>query len=286
MSTNDPTYGQGYPPAGGGSYGQPPQYPQQPGQYPPPPGQYLPSGQYPPPPAPGQYQPPGQQLPGQYAPPTGQPAPAAPAYTVPGPPPELKKKGGGRGWVSIVVIVLLLGGVYGVRWYLNRDSIDNAKAGNCVAFDESDKTDPFTIADCGNADAKYVVLKVIGSSEHCKTVAGAERSQNIDGGKQVCLGIKGADPEAAVNVAKVGDCLAVTGDDAVRVPCSNPKATHKVLKLLTDVSRGSRLPNVKGPCDDVPGVVAEYSWDWQTDGVSSSLQSLSDDVVLCLGKAS
>jgi hypothetical protein len=265
-----------------GQYG-PPQYqPPAPPQYQPPappPGQYGPPPQYQPPaPPPGQYGPPPQYSP----PPAGGPVPPAPLQ-FPGPPgpfpgaPAAKKAARRRSILSLVAIAALLLGLYGVNSYLKRNDIGKAAVGDCVSY-TSGNSDPYKLADCSNADATYVVLKIAKGGEQCKTVAGAERSKSIDSG-EVCLGLKGVDPNTAINVAKLGDCIAVVGNDASRVACNSPKATHKVVKVLNNVSKVSVG---KQPCDDVPNATASYGWAWQTTIGGSTISAPVYDVVLCL----
>lgn len=244
-----------------------------PGQYGPPPGQYGPP--------PAQYQPPAPpapQYPGQYPPPPQSgPVPPAPLQ-FPGPAP--RKGGRTRSILGIVVAVAVLAGLYGVNAFLKRNDISKAAVGDCVSY-SAGKSDPYQLADCSSADATYVVLKIVKGGEQCKTIAGAERSKSIDGG-EVCLGLKGVDPNTAINVAKLGDCIAVVGNDASRVPCNSPKATHKVLKVLNNVSKVSVG---KQPCDDVPEATASYGWAWQTTIGDATISAPVYDVVLCLTDA-
>jgi hypothetical protein len=177
----------------------------------------------------------------------------------------------------VLVIVLAVAG--GAAFLFNRDSIDSAKVGDCASYDSSKSDNPFKKVDCNDAAAQYTVLQIVSGSQECKTVAGAERSITSKG-NEICMGKKDVDPNTAVNVAKAGDCLTIIGDDAVRVDCGSPKATHKVLKRLTNVLDAT----ASSACDDVPDSVGAYTWTWQTDnGGKASLPSLNDDVVLCVG---
>jgi hypothetical protein len=177
-----------------------------------------------------------------------------------------------------VAAVALVAALFGINSFLHRNDIDKASVGDCVSYD-SGRSDPYAVADCSNADAKYVVLKIVKGNEQCKTVAGAERSKTLSDG-EICLGLKGVDPNTAINVAKLGDCIEVVGDDASRVPCSDPKATHKVLKVLTNVRKTTVGAQ---PCDDVPKATASYGWAWSTTIGDATLSSQTYDVVLCLG---
>ncbi|MGH2628340.1 MAG: LppU/SCO3897 family protein, partial [Anaerolineales bacterium] len=207
----------------------------------------------------------------------GQPSIFGPAQSAPPQQGEGKKKKGGFG--GLIVLVLVAGAIFGGSWFLNRDNIDKAAVGDCVAVDESDTEDPFSIADCADAASSLKVLKLIsGSSEKCKDVPGASQSTTGDG-VEVCMGDKDVDPATAVNAAKEGDCLAISGNDAKKVDCASPEAENKVLKRLTDVSDFE----VKNACSDVKDATASYSWKWETKNSVINIPSLSTDVVLCLG---
>jgi hypothetical protein len=110
-------------------------------------------------------------------------------------------------------------------------------------------------------------------------VAGAERSLSV-ADDYLCFGIKGVDPQTSINVAKVGDCVNVVGDDAKRTPCSASDATHKVLKRATNVSK---VPGTPDPCDGADETDSEYGWSWRSDD-GPDLSSLRTDVVLCLAE--
>jgi hypothetical protein len=203
--------------------------------------------------------------------------PPATQFPYPSVPP---KKGTRLRSVLILIATLVaIAALYGVNAYLKRDDISKAAVGDCASYNSS-KSDPYKLTDCGSADAKYVVLKIVKGGEQCRTVAGAERSTTVEAG-EVCLGLNGVDPNTAVNVAKLGDCIAVAGNDASRVPCGSPKATHKVLKVLNNVS------NLNGvgpdPCEDVSDATASYGWTWQTTIGGATISAPVYDVVLCLG---
>jgi hypothetical protein len=180
--------------------------------------------------------------------------------------------------LTVLLVLTALGCVFGVNAYLKRNDIDKAAVGDCASYDPTSK-EAFQLTDCANRNAAYKVLKIAKGGEQCKTVAGAERSKAISGG-EVCLGLNGVDPNTAINVAQPGDCVSVAGDDASRVACDSPRATHKVLKVLNNVSKASAGPK---PCEDVPGVVASYGWVWQTTLGDTTISAPVYDVVLCLG---
>src|SRR5690606_33583428 len=106
--------------------------------------------------------------------------------------------------------------------------IDRATVGDCVR-DTGETTSPVRITPCPDAASTHTVLALqsTGSGEDCIDVPGAVRQVSNDDGR-VCLGLKGVDPTRSANAAQVGDCLAVTGNDAETVPCDDPTAQHKV----------------------------------------------------------
>jgi hypothetical protein len=232
---------------------------------------------------PGPAFPPGPTygVPPQNQPPTspfGAPPPTV-SGGAPLPAPSAPPAGGKKasGLISIVVLVLVAAGIYGVSWFTHRNDIDKAAVGDCATYDTG-KDSPFAKADCSDAAATYVVLKQVGSSKECIDVAGAERSISIKGG-YFCFGLKGVDPATSINVAAVGDCLKVVGNDATRVPCTAPEATHKVLKRATDVVKSPTTD----PCDSEKATDAEYGWSWHSDD-GIDLSGLKTDVVLCLAE--
>ncbi len=136
----------------------------------------------------------------------------------------------------------------------------------------------YAIVDCTEPTAEYKVLTTSdGDSEECKNVPGASRSWTINS-KTVCMGEKDVDPTKAVNAVKEGDCLAVTGQDALKADCASAEATDKVLKRLTDVSE----IGADRACIDVEGTETYYTWQWTSDGALGNLD-LTYDVLLCLG---
>jgi hypothetical protein len=118
-------------------------FPNDPQQFPPSSGQ---PGQFPPPS--GQ---PGQ--PGQFPPPQGGFQPAAP--------PQPARRGGGwkKRIISIVVGLVVLGGIAAVGAYLNRDAANKAKVGDCVSQEGSDE---LKVVECSSSEADF---KVVGRVE-------------------------------------------------------------------------------------------------------------------------
>ena len=110
-----------------------------------------PQQQFPPAGQPGQFPPPGEGQPG--GPPQG--------GFQPGPPPQPVRQGGGwkKRVVSIVVGLVVLAGIAGVSWYMNRDAANKAKVGDCVA---QEGTNDLKVVECSSADADF---KVVGRVE-------------------------------------------------------------------------------------------------------------------------
>jgi hypothetical protein len=206
------------------------------------------------------------------------PPSSPPAGGLPDPAPAPKSGGmKARGIASVIVLVVIGAVLFAINWFTSRDDITNASVGDCATYEEGAE-EPYTKADCNDAAATFVVLKVVDGDEECKDVPGAERSISKDGGSEICFGIKGVDPNTSINVAQEGDCLAVVGNDAVRTECTSAEATHEVLRRLTDVSTAAT-----DPCEDLEAYTDSYSWSWVSD-TGPDLSGLRSDVLLCLSQ--
>lgn len=106
-----------------------------------------------PPPEPGGFPPPAQ--PGGFPPPQGGSFPPA------GPAPQPARSGGGmrRRIITIVVALVVLGGIAAVGAYLNRDAASKAKVGDCVT---QEGANDLKVVECGDASADF---KVVGRVE-------------------------------------------------------------------------------------------------------------------------
>lgn len=186
------------------------------------------------------------------------------------------------GLLLIPLAVAAVAAVVAGAVYLIPGSIDNAQPGDCASFDRSLDT-PYATVNCSSSAATFMVLQVIEGDGTCRDVAGATRSTIStanNGRREVCMGPKDGDPAAAVNVAKVGDCLAGTGGHERRVPCTDPTATSKILLRVNNVS----TTQVRNSCDQVPGANSVYSWTWDSDdGTGPAQASYQTDAVFCLG---
>jgi hypothetical protein len=156
----------------------------------------------------------------------------------------------------------------------------NAKAGTCVG-DHAGAKPPYRTVPCAQPAAKYVVLAVFDRTALCQDVAGASLAFTV-GRKKLCLGQKGVDPATAINVAKEGDCVELPlppngGEAPRRLDCSDPAANLRVLKRLTATSK------FDDPCEEVPGYVRSYSWNWQDLDPRYFVPDAIIDVTLCFG---
>jgi hypothetical protein len=123
----------------------PQQFPNNPQQFPPPQGQ----------PGQPQFPPPGD--PNQAG---GFPPPQGGGFS-PAPPPQPARSGGGwkKRVISIVIGLVVLGGVFAATTYFNRDAASKAKVGDCVSQEGSDD---LKVVECGSSDADF---KVVGRVE-------------------------------------------------------------------------------------------------------------------------
>lgn len=167
--------------------------------------------------------------------------------------------------------------------YLMPGAIESAAPGDCASYTRSDTEDPYHTVSCGSSAATFTVLQVIDGEGTCRTVAGASRSViSTESGarREVCMGDKGVDPAGAINVAQPGECLSTGANRELRVPCSDPTATSKILKRVDDVPG----TDVATSCEDVPDAISVYSWTWDTDdGTGPAEASFQTDAVFCLG---
>ena len=112
-----------------------------------------PQQQFPPAGQPGQFPPPGEGQPGGFPPQGG--------GFQPGPPPQPVRQGGGwkKRVASIAVGLVVLAGIAGVSWYMNRDAANKAKVGDCVS---QEGTNDLKVVECTSAEADF---KVVGRVE-------------------------------------------------------------------------------------------------------------------------
>ncbi|MGB3440766.1 MAG: hypothetical protein WBA97_18620 [Actinophytocola sp.] len=204
-------------PPGGQSYGgQPPQTPPGGQSYGGPPPQGQPYG------GPGGPSGPGGTPPVGYA-------------TPPPPPPGAKPKNTGK----IIKIVLGVGVVVAiaivaiVNW---GTAPSTSKVGDCIKVNSVSTTDAdVEKIDCNSKEAAYKVAATFDDSS-AKCPGGTESdyvsyTESGRGDLTLCLTLN----------AKEGDCFEQADADR-RVECTDPKATFKIIKILTDTSDGASCP--------------------------------------------
>lgn len=141
--------------------------------------------------------------------------------------------------------------------------------GSCVEL--APDSDEVSAAECAGSAVK--VLKVLEgvANVSCVDVAGVTNEQYDSGrGTTLCLGPLDVNPDTAINVAAEGDCVVPEGDDAKRLPCTDPAAKFQVVKRLTDA--------IDMGCNEVQGTTQTYGWSLK----SSSVPNVGNDVLLCM----
>lgn len=219
-----PQQGPYSPPAGPPSFGEPPHGQQPPyAQQPPPPGAYpMPPGGQP-------VQAYGQQ-PGEYPPPGGQPPPYGqqPAQFGEHPPPA-GKPSRKRKWISVLVSALvLIGGTIAVAVF-NRDSPNNAEAGDCIKVNSASTTSAdVEKIDCADPIAVFKVAKRLGNdTDECPSPDYEKYTQTGRGSDfALCLMLN----------AKEGDCFTNFDSPGERARADCAAAEFKVGKMVTGQS--------------------------------------------------
>jgi hypothetical protein len=107
----------------------------------------------------GGFPPPGAQ-PGGFPPPQqggGFPPPQGGGFPPPGPAPQPARRGGGirRRIITIVIALVVIGGLAAVGAYLNRDAASKAKVGDCV---QQEGSNDLKVVKCDDAAADYKVV--------------------------------------------------------------------------------------------------------------------------------
>ncbi|MFC4854288.1 LppU/SCO3897 family protein [Actinophytocola glycyrrhizae] len=231
-----------YPPPGGpqgpqGPYGPPQDQPygqRPPGGQPfgaPPPPQGQPYGGPPP-----QGQPFGGPAPQGLAGPGGPGGPGTPpgGYGTPPPPPPAKKNTGTSIKIVLGVVVLAAVGVFAfIRWGTSPAS---SEVGDCIKVNNASSVNAdVEKIDCNDPAAAYKVAATFDdSSASCPDEANSNYVSYTEagrGGLKLCLTLN----------AKEGECF-VRGDSDERVDCGDPKATFKVIKILTGTTDPSGCP--------------------------------------------
>jgi hypothetical protein len=207
-----------------GPYGQPQGGPP---QYGPPGG--GPRPQQPPPPPSGQPYggpPPGGQGFGQPPPPppSGPPPPGQPPASYPTPPapdPAARPSSSGK-VIKIVGALVVIGIVVAAVIYFQGKSASSAEVGDCIKVTNVDNSEVEKV-DCNSNDATYkVAVTEDSSTATCPDGDYMSYTESGSGDLTICMTLNG----------KVGDCFNERTKDHLRVDCSSPDATFKILELL------------------------------------------------------
>src|SRR5690242_6904358 len=155
------------------------------------------------------------------------------------------------------------------------------ETGDCV----EKSGDSYVKADCASASLR-VLQRLDEWSGDCIPVPGVTESYSDSGSSStLCIGPRNADPAAAINVAKEGDCVVgvAANADVHRVDCADPSAEAVVLRRIEDATTIAGTDQ----CSSVPGTSSSYSWDMVSTGDDksglSSLDKLGVDLLFCLG---
>lgn len=154
------------------------------------------------------------------------------------------------------------------------------ETGDCVER----SGDSYTTADCATASLR-VLERLEDSSRDCVDVAGVTESfSDSESDRILCIGPRDADPAAAINAAKNGDCVVgvEANADVRRVDCADPTAEAVVLSRIEDATTITGSDE----CSAVPGTSTSYSWDMVTSGDQSGLAAIDGlgvDLLFCLG---
>ncbi|MCA1703864.1 MAG: hypothetical protein LC808_11610 [Actinobacteria bacterium] len=176
------------------------------------------------------------------------------------------------------------------------DNADQAKIGDCLAFDES-KGEPYTRRSCDHPRAPYKVygIEPYGTSgtpgaitAECITTPGTSRSVSTKQG-YLCIGEKDVDVAKSINNVQVGECVVTTGDSAQKAACDLPES-RPVLAVLKDVLKisGVRAASLPTLCirSGAKDTKTAYAWslEQQPRPGGPIRPDLPDwDRVMCLG---
>jgi hypothetical protein len=117
----------------------------------------------------------------------------------------------------------------------------------------------------------------IEADHDCYDVDGVESQESGSGAPgALCLSSGTGPPKATPNVAKPGDCITDSSTDALRVPCSDPTAVHRVLAS----EKGTSLAGLDDECSKVAGTESTYTWKLQS--TDPTFAKISRTIVLCL----
>ncbi len=131
-------------------------------------------------------------------------------------------------------------------------------------------------ASCTDPKATGRVI-AIAADYDCYDVDGVESQESGSGvSGALCVSSGTGPPKTTPNVAKKDDCLTDSSTDALRVPCSDPKAVHRVLAT----EKGTSLAGLDDECSKVAGTESTYTWKLQS--TDPRFSKISSTIVLCL----
>lgn len=184
----------------------------------------------------------------------------------------------------LLVLALLAGG--GIYLFLDsRSSVDKAEVGECLEFDAGDDQDPYSRGDCADPAAAFKVYDQVasGASADCVAVPGTSRTVSVDGGV-LCIGEKDVDLATTINDVAVGECVLLEGDEATRVPCSEPAALPVLAVLETVLKNTVSGPGFPSECEEAGATESTSTYSWGIESETSPIIQLTWDRVLCLGE--
>ncbi len=195
-------------------------------------------------------------------------------------------------FLSLIPIVLIIGFVtYGV--FQSQNSATNAKAGDCLTLNASNKAEPFTKADCNRKDVLYKIYAIKATGAECIEVPGTSRTLGLPAEKRdgkfvtddLCIGEKNADLSKAINDTDISDCLMVVGQTAEKISCQ-ANMSRPVLGVLKDVLKGSEDYDgvFSNECLEEGAEDTQMTYNWGLENQNSAIKTLTWDRVICLGE--
>ncbi|ONI86421.1 hypothetical protein ALI144C_10875 [Actinosynnema sp. ALI-1.44] len=189
--------------------------------------------------------PPGQGAP--LPPPSGQPGAQFPPPGQPGaplPPPEPKKKGFPKWAISLIVLIVIGGGIYAFSYFSNDAA--QAKAGECAKVSGTKSKPDYKTVGCDSAEVTHVVGKALG-----KTSDSCGATEKYD---EFTLTGRGPDTKLCL-MPKWGEGDCRKADEATvdypKVDCASAKGDSNVVKIVKVISgpsaEESQCPKETGP---------------------------------------
>lgn len=178
-------------------------------------------------------------------------------------------------------------------------SADNAKVGDCLAFDGSRKSDQYTLRSCDDPEAEYKVYGIAdsGEIEDCIEVPGTSRTTTTRrqrGGLKglltdegvvevLCIGDKNVDLARTINNIRVNECVVASSESAEKTSCDD-RESRPVLAVLKNVNKFEAGFGVLGSkCREEGFEDTTMTYSWGLEVQNSEFNQLGWDRVLCLG---